>query len=351
VKVALVVGGASSEHSISLLSGFSVASALTAAGHQVELVGITPKGHWTLLDSIPRQEADRLPVLAEVPNHDFGLSFGECVNALRAADVTFPVLHGPNGEDGTVQGLFDLLGVAYVGSGVLSSAACIDKPTTKARLVAAGLPTPRFAFIDSSLDADQKLQAALQVIEGAQLRYPLFVKPARCGSSLGMTLIQDVESLAPAIAAATKQDQRVIFEEAVTGMQEVECGVLVKPNQAIPIASTPSEIRVKLPHTFYDFEAKYLDDSADLLVPAEITPAMSAKVQAMAIKVFEVMGCASLARVDFFVRGDEVLVSEVNTMPGFTDISMYPRMFVATGISYQQLVDDLVTEAKSRFNR
>ncbi len=351
MKVALVVGGASSEHSISLLSGFSVATALTAAGHEVELVGITPKGHWTMLDSIPRRVANQLPVLSELAQQDFGLSFGECVNALRAADVTFPVLHGPNGEDGTVQGLFDLLGVAYVGSGVLSSAACMDKPTTKARLEAAGLPTPRFAFVDSSVDSDQLVQAAHQVIENAKLNYPLFVKPARGGSSLGMSLIPDAQSLAPAIAEAIKQDHRVILEEAITGMQEIECGVLVKPNQARPVASTPSEIRVKQPHTFYNFEAKYLDDSAELLVPAEIAPALSAKVQDMAIEVFEVMGCASLARVDFFVRGDEVLVNEINTMPGFTEISMYPRMFVATGVSYQQLVDDLVTEAKSRFNR
>ena len=351
MKVALVFGGKSNEHSISLLSARSIKDALEQAQHQVLLIGITPRGTWTKLAAIPQRTGDVLPALSEVDSEDFGKSFGECVNLLREADVVFPALHGPFGEDGTIQGLFDLLDVAYVGSGVLASATCMDKPTAKARLMAAGLPTPRYAAIDLAGDTREHSQAVHQTIEEAQLEYPIFVKPARGGSSLGMSKVLSEKQLAPAVTKAANEDVRIIFEEAIENMQEIECGVLVRPGAAEPVASTPSEIKVKPPHDFYSFEAKYLDDSADLVVPADLSPALTLRIQELALEVFAVMGCDSLARVDFFVSGDRIMVNEINTMPGFTEISMYPRMFVETGVSYQELVDDLVVEAKSRFER
>jgi D-alanine-D-alanine ligase len=302
---------------------------------------------------------------------DFATQFGECAAEIRTCDVTFPVLHGPFGEDGTVQGLLELLGVAYVGSGVLASAACMDKPTTKARLESAGIPIPDFTFFELDDDSNESITEAVAFVAESNLGFPMFVKPARGGSSVGMTRVPTAAQLFQAISEASQHDLRIIFEQAIENMREIECGVLAQPSQAQRshaqpsqaqrshaqpnqpqlIPSVPSEIKVKPPRLFYDFEAKYLDDSADLLVPAQLDADITAEIQNMSLQVFDVMGCEGLARIDFFLRGTEVLVSEVNTMPGFTEISMFPRMFEATGISYPQLVDDLVHAAKSRASR
>jgi D-alanine-D-alanine ligase len=356
VKVAVLAGGHSSEHSISLLSARSIADALTQRGHQVSLIGINKEGVWTRLAAIPKRDGHSLPVLPHSDTADFANQFGECAAEIRSCDVTFPVLHGPFGEDGTVQGLLELLGVAYVGSGVLASAACMDKPTTKARLESAGIPIPDFTFFELEDDSSDSITEAVAFVAESNLGFPMFVKPARGGSSVGMTRVPTAAQLFQAISEASQHDLRIIFEQAIENMREIECGVLARPNHAQPnqpqlIPSVPSEIKVKPPRLFYDFEAKYLDDLADLLVPAQLDPSITAEIQNMSLQVFDVMGCEGLARIDFFLRGTEVLVSEVNTMPGFTEISMFPRMFEATGISYPQLVDYLVHAAKSRTSR
>jgi D-alanine-D-alanine ligase len=351
VKVAVLAGGHSSEHSISLLSARSISEALVEGGHEVSLIGINKEGVWTRLAAIPKREGHLLPVLPHTDTVDFATHFGECAAEIRTCDVTFPVLHGPFGEDGTVQGLLELLGVAYVGSGVLASAACMDKPTTKAKLESAGIPIPDFTFFELDDDSNESITQAVAYVAESNLSFPMFVKPARGGSSVGMTRVPTAAQLFQAISEASQHDLRIIFEQAIENMREIECGVLVRPNHQGAVASLPSEIKVKPPRLFYDFEAKYLDDSADLIVPAQLEADITSEIQNMSLQVFDVMGCEGLARIDFFLRGTELLVSEVNTMPGFTEISMYPRMFEASGVAYPQLVDDLVHTAKSRASR
>ena len=351
MKVAVLAGGHSSEHSISLLSARSISEALVEGGHEVSLIGINKEGVWTRLAAIPKREGHSLPVLPHTDTVDFATHFGECAAEIRTCDVTFPVLHGPFGEDGTVQGLLELLGVAYVGSGVLASAACMDKPTTKAKLESAGIPIPDFTFFELDDDSNESITQAVAYVAESNLSFPMFVKPARGGSSVGMTRVPTAAQLFQAITEASQHDLRIIFEQAIENMREIECGVLVRPNHQGAVASLPSEIKVKPPRLFYDFEAKYLDDSADLIVPAQLEADITSEIQNMSLQVFDVMGCEGLARIDFFIRGTELLVSEVNTMPGFTEISMYPRMFEASGVTYPQLVDDLVHTAKSRASR
>lgn len=351
MKVAVLAGGHSSEHSISLLSARSISEALVQGGHEVSLIGINKEGVWTRLAAVPKREGHSLPVLPHTDTVDFATHFGECAAEIRTCDVTFPVLHGPFGEDGTVQGLLELLGVAYVGSGVLASAACMDKPTTKAKLESAGIPIPDFTFFELDDDSNESITQAVAYVAESNLSFPMFVKPARGGSSVGMTRVPTAAQLFQAITEASQHDLRIIFEQAIENMREIECGVLVRPNHQGAVASLPSEIKVKPPRLFYDFEAKYLDDSADLIVPAQLDGDITSEIQNMSLQVFDVMGCEGLARIDFFIRGTELLVSEVNTMPGFTEISMYPRMFEASGVTYPQLVDDLVHTAKSRASR
>ena len=351
MKVAVLAGGHSSEHSISLLSARSISEALVQGGHEVSLIGINKECVWTRLAVIPKREGHSLPVLPHTDTVDFATHFGECAAEIRTCDVTFPVLHGPFGEDGTVQGLLELLGVAYVGSGVLASAACMDKPTTKAKLESAGIPIPDFTFFELDDDSNESITQAVAYVAESNLSFPMFVKPARGGSSVGMTRVPTAAQLFQAITEASQHDLRIIFEQAIENMREIECGVLVRPNHQGAVASLPSEIKVKPPRLFYDFEAKYLDDSADLIVPAQLEADITSEIQNMSLQVFDVMGCEGLARIDFFIRGTELLVSEVNTMPGFTEISMYPRMFEASGVTYPQLVDDLVHTAKSRAAR
>lgn len=351
MKVAVILGGQGPEHSISLLSGSSITTALIGAGHSVQLIGITKEGQWRILETIPTDGSSDvdldvrfgLPTLADVTTESFSASFESCVTAIKESDVVFPALHGRYGEDGTIQGFLELLGVAYVGSGVLASATCIDKSLTKLRLADAGIRTPEFVAVKKAQRED-----ALAVIEPLASSWPLFVKPSRGGSSIGMNLVSSPEELADALSTAFEHDDVVLVERALTNMREIECGVLVRPGGGEAIASVPSEIRVRPPRGFYDFEAKYVDDSTELLVPAQLPNTVESTVRSLAVSVFELLDCAGLARVDFFLQDDQVFVNEINTMPGFTDISMYPRMFAASGISYEQLVDDLVREAVER---
>jgi D-alanine-D-alanine ligase len=338
IRVVVLIGGRSSEHSISCISGRSIVAALDPGRYDVSVVGIRRDGTWARdpdggLGILA--EAGPLPeIAADAPSADLST----CLDA----DVVFPVLHGPWGEDGTVQGLLETVGVPYVGSGVLASAVAMDKGFMKAALASAGLDVGRYVVV-SDLEWRTEPDRVLADVSGLGL--PVFVKPARAGSSLGIVRVTSVEGLRDAIEGARKHDPRVIVEAAVSPAREIECGVLVDSEEH-PRASRCAEIIVNARHEFYDFEAKYLDDSATLVVPAELPSRVEERVRALAVEAFAALACDGLARVDFFVRDTgEIIINEVNTMPGFTSISMYPRMWAATGIDYPELVDRLIADA------
>ncbi len=272
--------------------------------------------------------------------------YNDVAAALGSVDVVFPVLHGPWGEDGTVQGLFEMLDVAYVGSGVFASSASMDKVHMKAVFRAAGLPVGPYQVITNSQWLSNR-DAAL--VRASALGFPLFVKPARAGSSVGITRVTDAADLVSAIEFAREHDRKVVVEAAIIGGREIECAVLEGRNGARPEASRPAEIKVRDGFDFYDFNAKYLDDGAELIVPADLPAEVAANVQELARQVFEAVDAESLARVDFFVLPDNsVVVNEINTMPGFTPISMFPRLWAEEGLDYPALVKRLVEQAAER---
>lgn len=317
LTVALLAGGRSSEHDVSLASGAAVRDGLLAAGHEVVWVQIERDGTWR------RDGAGEALELA--PGR-----------GLLGADVAFPVLHGRFGEDGTVQGLLEMLDVAYVGAGVAASAVCIDKVLFKELMAAAGA-VPQVAFVDvreERFGAD----AGGVLAEIAALGLPVFVKPSQMGSSVGIARVDDAQALRAAIERAFAHDARVIVEAAAHGI-EVECGVL---GNADAICSLPGEIIFARGEAgWYDFEAKYAPGGMELLVPARISPTAAARVRALALEAFVRVGCAGLARVDFFVDGEDVLLNELNTMPGFTPTSVYAKLMEASGVAYPELVDRL----------
>jgi D-alanine-D-alanine ligase len=263
---------------------------------------------------------------------------------LGSVDVVFPILHGPYGEDGTIQGLLEMAGVPYVGSGVLASAAAMDKAVARVLLAAAGIPvTPAIVVRRAQWESD-----ATAVQESARgLGLPVFVKPARGGSSIGISRVDDWSALPQAMADAFACDPKVLVEAAVVG-REVECGIL-EGVDGLPAASVPAEIRLVGDYAFYDFEAKYLDTATELDCPADLPADVAERLQDMARRAFTALDCSGLARVDFFVGADgELTLNEVNTMPGFTPTSMFPRMWAATGLDYPSLVDRLVQTALRR---
>jgi D-alanine-D-alanine ligase len=359
IRVAVVFGGRSSEHAISCVSAGSVLRALDRDRYDVVPIGLTTDGRWVLEADDPdrlRITDGRLPqvdgtltslVLAADPTRpELEVHApGDVPGTLAGVDVVFPVLHGPYGEDGTIQGLLEMAGVPYVGSGVLASAAAMDKGAMKALFAHAGLEQSPYVVIT---DRDWRRDPAECVARVAQLGLPVFVKPARAGSSLGITKVKDVAELVAAIEVAREHDPRVVVEASVEGAREIECGVLVDVDGE-PRASVCAEIVVHGAHEFYDFEAKYLDDAADLVVPADLPPEVSEQVRALSVRAFDALQCEGLARCDFFVTADgRVLVNEVNTMPGFTSISMFPRVWAESGVDYPSLVDRLVTDALRR---
>jgi D-alanine-D-alanine ligase len=263
--------------------------------------------------------------------------------ALENIDVAFPVLHGPYGEDGTIQGLFELAGIPYVGSGVFASAACMDKAHMKSMLVAAGLPVGVYEVITDLQWRTAKRHTLKRVKD---LGFPVFVKPARAGSSVGITKVRDAERLEWAIEEARKHDPKVIVEAAIENNRELECGVLGTADGPRP--SVVAEIVVRHGHEFYDFEAKYVDDSVDLVVPAKLPGSFTEDAQALACAAFDALGCEGLARVDMFLAQGQLIINEVNTMPGFTPISMFPRMWNESGIDYPTLIDTLIQDALRR---
>ncbi len=355
IRVALVYGGRSSEHGVSAVSAGSVLSALDPAKYEVIAVGITRLGQWVLTDaspetlqiadgSLPQVGGGQAVVLPPDPTTGdlVAVEPGQAVRTLSSVDVVFPVLHGRFGEDGTIQGLLEMAGIPYVGAGVFASAAGMDKEFTKKLLAAEGLPVGTYRVLRRGQD--------LSTADRETLGLPAFVKPARAGSSVGITKLRDWSDLPEALAAAFEHDDKVLVEAGVIG-REIECGVL-EDEQGLPQASLPAEIRLVRGHDWYDFEAKYLDDACEFDIPADVPEDTVAAIQDMARRAFTALDCAGLARVDFFLTGDgELSVNEVNTMPGFTPISMYPRMWAASGIAYPELLDRLIAVALRRAGR
>jgi D-alanine-D-alanine ligase len=360
IRVAVVFGGRSSEHAISCVSAGAVLGHLDRERFEVVPVGITPAGAWVLGTSDPRELVISDRALPSVDASRTALALpgdptrgglvvldperaGEVISGV---DVVFPVLHGPFGEDGTIQGLLEMAGVPYVGAGVLASAAGMDKEFAKKLLAAEGLPVGDLVVL-------RRGQSTLTADERDRLGLPVFVKPARAGSSVGITRVTDWADLDAAIATAREHDPKVLVEAAIAG-REVECGVLEFPDGSVR-ASVPAEIRIvgtnprgTVPE-FYDFEAKYLDDVCEFDIPAKLDDEVSERLREMAIAAFRALDVQGLARVDFFVGPNgELTVNEVNTMPGFTPISMFPRAWAVTGLDFQTLLTTMVETAIAR---
>ena len=350
LRVALLFGGRSAEHDVSVISAGNVFRALDPARYDTVPIGITRSGVW-LLSSLndgvfPAAVPKSGPRVALVPGGAGQLAILSETDAAapdvsRSVDVVFPVLHGPFGEDGTVQGAAEIAGVPYVGSGVLSSAAAMDKDVAKRLMRDSGLPIARFL---SFAQGDAPSFDAV----AAELGRPVFVKPARLGSSVGISKAGTREEFAKAIAEAFRHDRKILVEEYVRG-REIECGVLEGEDGSLT-ASPPGEIVPSNRHGFYTYEAKYLDEEgAAIKVPADLAPRVSDKVRKLSVEAFRALGCEGLARVDFFLREDGgLIINEVNTLPGFTNISMYPKVMEALGISYAELVDRLIRHALGR---
>ncbi len=377
LRVGVLFGGRSGEHEVSLLSAASVLNAIDKKKYEVVPIGITKEGRWVtaahaerLLQGNPPETSEPSHLRAGDPEatsaaavlargegvvvppmpgegHSSLMPFETDAHELRAAvnpvdvDIIFPVLHGTFGEDGTIQGLLELADIAYVGAGVLGSAAGMDKDVMKRLFRDAGLPIVKHVTVLRSQWREQPKKARKQ-IESA-LKYPVFVKPANLGSSVGISKVHDSGELAAAMDEAARFDRKLVIEQGVGGAKakarEIECSVLGNDK---PIASVPGEIvPVK---EFYDYDAKYLVEGSESIIPAKIGKAKQKEVQRLAVAAFQAVDCAGLARVDFLMepRSEKMYVNEINTMPGFTSISMYPKMWAATGISYSELMDRLI---------
>lgn len=378
-RVAVVFGGRSSEHGISCVTAGSVLAAIDRERYDVVAIGIARDGRWVLeSDDVDRLRIDARPEggtgpegsgeerLPSVDPTRPGATLVQLADgtdllvsdaarppeALGAVDVVFPVLHGPWGEDGTIQGLLEMVGVRYVGAGVLASAVSMDKAYMKVVLAAAGLPVMPGITVTAAewaRDADDVRRRV------AALPHPVFVKPARGGSSMGVSKVRGAGEVDAALTLAFEHDPRVLVEVSAEGAREVECAVLegtAGPGGAGggPETTRPAEIHVDASHDFYDFEAKYLPGQAtEIDLPADLPPAVEEQVRALSARAFEAVGCEGLARVDFFVMPDgSLVVNEINTMPGFTPTSMFPQMWAASGLDYPSLVDRLLRLALDR---
>jgi len=327
INVAIICGGKSSEHEISCISASGVISAIDKSKFNPSLIGITKSGKWVSLPIDTRFQItdDNLP---EVPENAPEIKIDQI-----KADVVFPILHGPFGEDGTIQGLFEMIDMPYVGNGVLASAVAMDKDFAKQIFKAHGIQVaPGFVLRRGD------------VIDDRGLGYPLFVKPARGGSSRGTHKVKRKEDLASAVNDAFKYDSKVMLEKAIPG-REVECAVLEKDGKVQ--CSVPGEIKIDPKFEFYDFEAKYLDDATTVIAPAEINK--SKEIQEAAIEAFISLGCSGLARVDFFYTSDnQIIINELNTMPGFTPKSVFPKLWGVSGIGYTDIISALIETALNK---
>src|SRR6516225_4549441 len=374
LRVGVLFGGRSGEHEVSLLSAASVLNAIDKTKYDVVPIGITKEGRWVTAAHAERllkgektpeprhlragdpQATAAAAVLAKgegvvvppIPSHDHSalVPFENASPQVHAADnsidvdVIFPVLHGTFGEDGTIQGLLELADIPYVGAGVLGSAAGMDKDIMKSLFIAAGLPIVKYVTI---LRRDWEKDPKKIEKQVAKLKYPVFVKPANLGSSVGISKAHDKKQLGAAIEEAAKFDRKIVIEQGVGGTKEkareIECSVLGNDE---PQASVPGEI-VPIKE-FYDYDAKYLDEGSELIIPAKLTKAETRKVQELAIKAFKAVDCSGLARVDFLIdpQTRKIYLNEINTMPGFTAISMYPKLWAASGVEYSELIDRLI---------
>lgn len=364
-RVAVVFGGRSTEHAISCVTAGSVLQAIDRDRYDVVPIGIARDGRWVLesgdpdrlriegADRLPSVDAELAPVALARTDGSTDLTVHEPARPPRTlgeVDVVFPLLHGPWGEDGTIQGMLEMAGVRYVGAGVLASAVSMDKAFMKVALTAAGLPVMPSVTVTAQqwrTDADGVRRRA------EALGYPLFVKPARGGSSIGIAKVHAALDLADALEGALEHDPKVLVEVSAEGAREIECGVLEDLHDDATTSvetSVPAEIRITGEHEFYDFAAKYLPEEAtELDVPAKVDDAVAREIRSLSARAFTAVGCEGLARVDFFLMSDGALVvNEINTMPGFTPLSMFPRMWAATGLEYGALVDRLLRLALAR---
>jgi D-alanine-D-alanine ligase len=353
IRVGILFGGKSAEHEVSLQSAKNIIEAIDQNQYEVVLIAIDKNGQWHLSDASRylKNANDPKRIKLNALSDDVTLVPGENAGQLisltshepaEPIDVVFPVLHGPLGEDGTVQGLLKIANVPFVGPGVLGSAVGMDKDVTKRLLREAGIPTAKFFVFDRfSMN-----QINFQEIKNG-LGMPLFIKPANLGSSVGISKARDKKQFEQAVAVAFRYDNKIIIEEFIAG-REIECSVLGNDD---PIVSLPGEI---LPNDdFYSYEAKYInEDGADLEIPAKLSPDTKQRVQAIAVQTFKVLCCEGMARVDLFLKeNDEIYVNEINTIPGFTKISMYPKLWEISGISYSELINRLIQLALQRFDR
>ena len=364
LRLAVVFGGRSSEHAISCATAAGVLRAIDRSRYEVLPIGITPTGEWVLAADDPDRwslAAGYVPEVARPAPGEGGhvlLPLGDerrdlvllgadgVAATLGSVDVVLPLLHGPYGEDGTLQGLLELADIPYVGSGVLASAVMMDKHYMKVVFEAAALPVGPYVVITDRqwlTDPDDCRERV------AGLGWPVFVKPCRAGSSVGITRVTDPDGLAAAIETARAHDPKVIVEAAVFG-REIECGILAGRGTEPNRASQLGEIVVTQGHDFYDFEAKYLAEAdVNLSCPADVPPDDAERIKSLAVAAFEAASCEGLARVDFFYTDSgEIILNEINTMPGFTPHSMYPQMWAATGLAYRDLITELIELARHR---
>jgi D-alanine-D-alanine ligase len=352
IRVALFFGGRSSEHGISCATAGGVLGAIDRSRYDVIPIGITPDGILTLQpdDATGLTLADELPIVRDngtrvflpesAATREFTVRDADgTLRSLGEVDVAFPILHGPFGEDGTIQGMFELVGLPYVGNGVLASALGMDKHFTKTVLAGAGIEVaPWVTVTRARLAQDDDLWRRRITALGL----PVFVKPARAGSSVGVTKVKNWDDLDAALDTAFAEDHTVLVEQAIVG-REVECAVLQGRDSAPPRVSVAGEI-VLTTREFYDFDAKYHDaPGVELVCPADIGDAALVEMQRIAARAFDAIGGAGLARVDFFFTGDTFVLNEINTMPGFTPISMFPACWLASGVTYPELIDELIT--------
>jgi D-alanine-D-alanine ligase len=348
VRAAVIFGGRSSEHEVSCRSAASVFRFLDRSRYEVVPIRIARDGRWQVGVDTGPETADAIVSGAGLADEHVSplVSITVALDVLKSVDVTFPCLHGPYGEDGTIQALLDLAGVPYVGSGVLASAASMDKEFTKKLVAAEGV-----AVADGVVLRDGENDVA--PADRARLGLPVFVKPSRSGSSVGVSRVDDWDDLPRAVAHAKEHDSKVLVEAAIVG-REIDLAVLQRPDGAVEVGPA-LEINLKGSEGFFDFDAKYTSGLAQFTIPAEIDPAHRDVLAETARKIFVLMGCAGLLRVDFFlaeVDGQAVpVLNEVNTMPGFTELSQFPQMWRAAGLSYPQLLDRLLDTALSGANR